>query len=193
MVEKLLVAVVVGLFGLFPVLFQWLSARGAARSRNSRIALLSDELKFLEQWVNLSRVGLDERQAQQGGTPSQAVQTDLAHILVEYRSLKEQELKGQARPENVSFVRQALLLFRPSTGRGWLIHTIFYFLTIFAIATIVSDYQSPTFDPETGENEFKFLLLGILVILGPILFLLRRAAIRLREQDLKQRPGMIIA
>jgi len=184
MVEKLLVAVVAGLFGLLPVLLQWLSARGAAKSRNTRITLLSEELQFLERWVNLSRVGLGEGQTQPGGTLSQAVQADLAQILAEYRSLREQELKSHARPESVSFGRRALLLFRPSTGRGWLIHTTFYFLTIFALAIIVSDYQSPTFDPETGENEFKYLLIGLFVIFGPILFLLRRAALRLREQEL---------
>src|SRR4051812_12408379 len=125
LIDKLLVAAVAGLFGFLPVLLQWLSARAAAKSRTSRITLLSEELKFLEQWVNLSNVRSPEEQTPERPRVPEAIQVELANILSEYRSLREQELKGQARPENVSFLRRALLLFRPSTRIGWLIHSTF--------------------------------------------------------------------
>ena len=184
LIDKLLVAAVAGLFGFLPVLLQWMSARAAAKSRASRITLLSEELKFLEQWVNLSNVGSHEEQSRERPPVPEAIQIDLANILSEYRSLREQELKGQARPQNVSFVRRALLLFRPSTRLGWLIHSTFYFLTLFGIAVIVSNYNSPTVDPEPGHSGFKSMLLGMLIIFGPVLFLLQRAALRLRKQEL---------
>ena len=187
MLEKLIVGVFVGLVALIPALLQFISDRGKTRSRNHQVSRLSTELEFLERCANLSR--LDKEQAQQAGMPPLAVEQDLARILAEYRSLKEDELQDQRGPAQVSFGRRALLLFRPSTGRGWLIHTTFYFLMIFMITALAIDLQSPTFDPETGENEFKYLLIGFLIMFGPPLFFLRRAAVRLRERELEERPG----
>lgn len=189
MFEKLFVPVVVGLFGLLPAVLQWISDRGRTRSRNHQVSRLSTELEFLERWANLSRVGLDDEKTQKTATAPLTVQQDLERILAEYRSIKESELEDQVGSAQVSFGRRALLLFRPSTGKGWLTHTAFYFLIIFAIAMIVSDLQSPTFDPETGENEFKYLLIGVVVIFGPLLFLLQHAGVRRRKRELEQRPG----
>lgn len=186
MLERLLVAVVAGLFGMVPVLVKWLVDRGAARGRHNRIQRLSTELDFLERWIKLSGEGQNQGDLQVA-PPSQAVQADLTSILEEYRFLKEQELTEHVSPAKVSFARQAMLMFRPFTGRAWLIHTVFYFLIIFAVAMIVADLQAPTYDPDTGENEFKYLLIGILVILGPPLVLLQRAAVRLRMRELHER------
>ena len=188
MLEKLLVAGVAGLLGLLPVLFQWLSARSAARSRNKRIELLSEELKFLEQWVALSGAGLAEGQTQQGAPPARVIQTDLAVVLTEYRSLRETELEHHARPEDVSLIRKVFLLFRPTTGMGWLIHTSFYFLTITMIVMLASDLASPTHDA-AGQNEFSSLLIGLLVIFGPIEILLVRAGVKLRERLLAKKQS----
>jgi hypothetical protein len=41
---------------------------------------------------------------------------------------------------------------------------------------IVADLLNPTYNPQTGQNEFIDLLIGMMVILGPVLFLLQRLA-----------------
>jgi len=186
MVENLLVSIVAGLFGLIPLILQWLSDRSKTKSKHDRILKFSNELEFLEKWVNLYSESLTNEKTQQVQMAPQSVQSDLERILAEYRYLREEsELGEQERPSKVSFIRRMLLLFRPSTEKARLIHSIFYFLLIFAIAMLVSDLQSPTFDPQTGENEFGDLLLGIIIFLGPPLLLLQRAAIRLRAQGIK--------
>jgi hypothetical protein len=192
MLEKLIVPIVAGLFGFIPVLIQWLSARGQARSRSTHISRLSSELAFLEQWIKLSRTGsAQERKAEDGPVP-EAVQAELASILAEYKSLREKALEIHKRPTEVGFVRRALLLFRPLDGTGWFIHTTFYVLIAFAIAMILSDLQSPTFDPKTGENQFMYLLIGLLTIFVPLLVILQRAAIRRRSRGLARQQAIVV-
>jgi hypothetical protein len=185
MYENLLLAVVAGLFGLLPVFFQWLSDQAKDKSRNSHLSHLSAELDFLERWVKLSRGRSSDEQTAQHGAGSQSLESELTHILLEYRSLRERERIGHVPPYEVSPVRRALLLFRPRPGKAW-IHTTFYFLIIFIVVMIVSDLRSPTFDPKTGENEFKYLLIGILAIFGPLLLWLQRAAVRIKKGERKQ-------
>jgi hypothetical protein len=180
--EKILLAMIAGLFGLLPALMQFLSQRASARSHNNHIARLMSELEFLERVSSLSK-GAE--------SPRLDVNQDAARILGEYRALREGEAKAKAAqgPVKVSFVRRLLLLFTPPTATGWVLHTVFYVLLIFIGAMLISDYQNPTYDPTTGENEFIYLVIGIVVIFGPILFFLRRAAVRQLDRHARPSPA----
>jgi hypothetical protein len=178
--EKVLLALIPAIFAFFPALLNWLSNRASARGRAGSLALLSNELKFLEQWANLARADPPEGQTR-GSAPS-SLQPDLDRILAEYRAPhKEQETREQ--PEHVPMLRKGLLLFRPLSGKGWILHSSFYFLMIFAFSMIASEIAYP--DP--AEGTLMDLVLGIMIIFLPILFFIVRAALRLRDQELKER------
>jgi hypothetical protein len=171
---------IAGLFGLLPAIMQFLAQRATARSHNNHIARLMSELEFLERVSSLSKSG---ERAQLDVNP------DAARILSEYRALREGEAKAAQKPVKVSFVRRLLLLFTPPTATGWVLHTAFYVLLIFIGAMLVSDYQNPTYDPDTGENEFIYLVVGVVIIFGPILFFLRRAAVRQLDRHARPSPA----
>ncbi len=70
------------------------------------------------------------------------------------------------------------LLFRPTSAKGWALHSSFYFLEIFWVAMLVSEWWAPT-----PGGTFGDLALGSLLLLGIPWFFLRRAAVRLRDQQ----------
>ena len=180
MIEKLLLALIPAVFAFIPALLSWLSNRASARGRAGRLALLSNELKFLEQWANLART--DSREGQPPGAATSSLQPDLDRILAEYRAHRKQDMLGEERPEHVPALRKGLLLFRPLSGKGWMLHSAFYFLVVFAFSMIASEIITP--DPEEGS--LVDLVIGIIVIFVPILFFIARAALRLRDRQLKE-------
>ena len=181
LLEKLLMAVVAGLFGLVPVIVQLVSARSQSKSRSNHITRLSTELEFLNKLSELSRTHAGVLPAERAAQPLD-VQPDLSNLLLDYRKVRQGPVPVRAPDTAPSFAARALLLFVPPTAAGWAIHSAFYFLVISATFAVVSDLQAPTYDPETGANEFPNLVVGLLVLLGPPLFMLRRAALRLRER-----------
>ena len=72
-----------------------------------------------------------------------------------------------------------------------MLHTIFYFLVIFVAVGLITDLQSPTFDPQTGENEFKYLVFGLAILVGPPLYLLRRAALKHRQRMVEAQAATV--
>lgn len=174
--EKVLLALIPAIFAFVPAILNWLSNRALARGRAGRVALLSNELKFLEQWAALSRT---QPTAAEASAPTPSLGPDLERILSEYRAIREREAAAADRPEQVSAWRRALLLFRPLSFKGWLLHTAFYFLTIFALSMIASEAIAPPV--EGAESTLIHLLIGVAVLFVAPLWLLRRSALRLRD------------
>jgi hypothetical protein len=177
--EKVIVAVVAGLFGLMPVILQWIAKRGESRSRHNQITKLTEELNFIEKWVKLSQ----ETSTEQVSSPPHSVQNDLFSILNEYREIRtRKEVNAASQPlSEVGLFRRWFLLFSANSTKGWIVHTIYYFLVIFMFAVVIGDLESPTYDPETGESQFVYLLIGLAVIFSGPLIVLQRMAIRFRR------------
>src|SRR5262245_42314933 len=176
LLEKLLLGVIAGLFGLVPVIVQLVAARSQAKSRNNEVARLGAELEFLTKLDTLSRAAVKDVPVP---PPVVGLHDDLARLLSDYRAIRPFAIQHPG-PGTLSFVSRLFLLFRPHSAPGWLLHTVFYFLVIFVAVGLITDLQSPTFDPQTGENQFKYLVLGLVILVGPPLFLLRRAALKHR-------------
>ncbi len=179
--EKVLLALIPAIFAFVPAILNWLSNRALARGRAGRVALLSNELKFLEQWATLSRA-----QPTAPGTVAAppSLEPDLERILNEYRDIKEREAAAADRPEQVSAWRRALLLFRPLSFKGWLLHTAFHFLAIFALSMIASEALAPVPTDEGAQSDLVSLVIGVAILFLPPLWLLRRSALRLRDAQM---------
>jgi len=183
-------ALVAGLFGLLPILIQRISERSKAKSKQHKISKLANELEFLKQWVNLYLEGIGKPE-EQTEKSSQVLQPDLDRILTEYRSLKEEEDKEAQKvleaSAEVSLARRVLLLYRPISGMAWVVHTIFYILVLFVTALLVTGGIDVTQDV-LKPSGFMMLVLGAVIIFGPLLVVLQRVAVRLREKKLSPAP-----
>jgi hypothetical protein len=189
LLEKLLLAVIAGSFSLVPGIVQLVSARSQAKGRSDEVARLGAELEFLTRLDALSRAASASAGEARSAESPVNVQSDLARLLSDYRAMRPKVPEEHHRYGALSFAARLLLLFRPHTHQGWAIHTVFYFLVIFVVVGLLTNLQSPTFDPKTGENEFRYLVIGLAVLVGPPLFLLRRAALRHRERALEARAA----
>ncbi|MEH6444498.1 MAG: hypothetical protein V7784_11425 [Oceanospirillaceae bacterium] len=178
MLEKVVIAAVAGLFGLMPLALQWLSARRKTKSYEHKLSALSCELDFLVKLMNLSSQELENDSSQASSEMTLSIRLEAQRIFADYRSLQQTETKAKSVHTVVPLFRRCFLLFQPTSTKVWLIHSSFYVLMIFAISMVISEYQSPTFDPETGENNFTNLLIGTIVIFGPIIIYLQRVAMR---------------
>jgi hypothetical protein len=180
---KIGLATIPAVFAFIPAILNWLSSRAMAKGRIGRINQLSCELKFLEQWAAMAR-DPDVGQGEKVASLSHRVQPELDQILTEYLALRELEIKHRdKRNQYIPPIRKALLLFHPSTHKGWMLQVTFYFLTIFALV-LVAQEQWGTPDK---ERDVPSLVLGLVVIFGPILFFVARAAVRLQNQQEKER------
>jgi len=182
MIEKIFIAMIAGLFGLIPVILQWLSGRRKTRSYEHKLSTLSKELELLEKLISVCNLGTENDDYQGSNDAVKRYKEEAERIFVEYKSLQENDLEQKPAPFEISFIRRAFLLFLPVTTMGWLLHTLFYFLMTFMLVMILPEWESPTIDPETGENQFTSLLIGLAVIFGPIFIILQRSAIRLRKK-----------
>ena len=171
--QQIIVAVVVALCGILPALLQSLANRANRKTTSHRLQQLSTDLDFIERWSKLSR----EQQSATEPAPAPQLQGDLDRVLGQYRALKARDAHEDIRefPE-ISFLRRMLLLFTPASPIAWVYHTVFYVLVLFSTVMLVEDWLNPTFDPKTGQNEFIYLLIGLLVLFGlPAIFLVRKA------------------
>ena len=170
--QQIIVAVAVALCGVLPAVLQSLANRASRKTTSHRLQQLSTDLDFIERWSKLSR------EQQSGAEPAQApqLQGDLDRVLRQYRALKVRDAHEEIRefPE-ISFLRRMFLLFTPASPVAWIYHTVFYVLVLFSTVLLVEDWQNPTFD-DAGQNEFIYMLIGVLVLFGlPALLLVRKA------------------
>lgn len=184
MAENLLVAIIAGLFGLLPVAFQWLSERSRARSRQTRIQRLVAELEFLTAW---HKTAMTITPSEASPEVAERMCAYLDRLASDYEQLPRGQRVGQHRP--VGLFRRAFLLFEPASNWAWLAHSLFYFLLLAGIAVVLTEEPTLTYDPKTGSNEFVDVLLGALVIFGPVLLGLQRWAIHLRQHAIEARTG----
>ncbi|MGJ8652291.1 MAG: hypothetical protein ACSHX8_03365 [Opitutaceae bacterium] len=197
MLEKIIAALIAGLFGLLPALFEWLSNRSKKKLREARLTSLQDELNFLERWSKLAnQSGIKNQEVDASGS-STNIKPELYRLLNEYRSFYRLNLRKSQVIKEISVFRKIFLLFKPHNFTAWLVHTLYYFLFCFVSIALIIDYMNPTFDPDTGENEFIYLVIGFAVLLGPPIVILQRLAIRLwsRQSGLdpqESEPGEIV-
>ena len=176
MLEKILIAMVAGLFGVLPAIFQWYSGRNKAKTYEHTILKLSNELEFLDKVKKFD-----------SNDPLLVsdVEDEVKSIYQQYKSLQENKAVEKIKDTKIFILRRAFLLFKPFSFKGWFIHTTFYVIMIFALSMLLSEYQDPVIKPETGESRFESVLFGSVFIFGPILLLLQRIAIKIRNYDIK--------
>jgi|GEM_PF-3130604 len=177
MIEKMLVSMVAGLLGLVPAILQWFTERGKAKNRHNQLVKLSNELEFIEKWIKIKNdcTGDDTKE---NAALLINVQNDMVRILDDYRLIKQKESQARIEGAKIPAFRRMFLLFTPLSPKGWLIHSAFYVLIIFAVSIIISDFQHPTYDPETGANEFTDLLIGLVILFCPIFIFLQWVGVR---------------
>ena len=137
--DALAVAVVAGLFGLIPLMWQISTTRAQWRDRMTRLSHLRAELELLERLHTLQgevRAGDEAAKRELDLT----INNSLSYVMGQYNALSEiapskiapSTVGGgeQPSPRHLSFLRSALLLYDPNTALGWILHTVFY---IFAI------------------------------------------------------------
>jgi hypothetical protein len=172
-IQQIIVAVVVALCGILPALLQGLASRASRKTTAHRLEQLSTDLDFIERWSKLSR----EQQSGAEPAPALQLQGDLDRVLRQYRALKARDAHENIREfTEISFLRRMFLLFTPASPKAWIYHTVFYVVVLFSTVMLVEDWRNPTFDPETGQNEFVYLLTGFLLLFGlPAILLVRKA------------------
>ncbi len=180
--QQIIVAVAVALCGILPALLQSLANRASRKTTSHRLQQLSTDLDFIERWSKLSR----EQQSGAEPAPTPQLQGDLDRVLRQYRALKARDAHEDIRefPE-ISFLRRMFLLFTPASPVAWIYHTLFYVLVLFSTVLLVEDWRNPTFDPETGQNEFIYMLILVLVLFGLPAMLLARKANQERKRHIE--------
>lgn len=188
MLEKVIISLVVGLIGLIPIVLQRLSNKRRDRSYSNQLTKLQVELDFLEKWKNFSSTVNNEQNIDSG----QIIGSSLNSILEKYKTLNENEVRSDQQDDvtdlkQISIFRRLFLLFKPKSFSGGILHTIFYFILLFSTVMIVSELQAPTIDPATGESEFGYLVLGVIIMFGIPALILQRYAIKKAKSDFKEK------
>jgi len=179
-IEKILVALVVGLMGLVPVLLQSISNKRREKSRSSQLNKLQNELNFLEKWKNLS----SSVQENENQITNNIIETSLKSILEQYQKLNEVKMKFEQDKAvkdiaQLSLFRRIFLMFLPQSFAGWILHSFFYFLVIFSIVMIISEIVDPL-------DSLGYLLLGTIIIFGIPALIIQRWAIKRMKKDTKK-------
>jgi hypothetical protein len=209
--ENVGVALVAGTFGLIPIILQWIATYSQRRDRIHRLDNLRAELEFLE------RLSAFQGKIGDGENPIQSetklrVENAVSDLLDQYSALPKDipsapavpsrpsteqpstERPSAERPppppvEQHSLFRRVFLLYQPETPLGWVWHTLFYILMSIFLTLLISDFFNPTYDPETGANEFWYLLFGLAFLEGiPLLVLQRLARYEARKSQLPDSP-----
>lgn len=88
MLEKLLLSLVAGFFGLIPVLLNWLTERNKSKGLDRQLEKLSAELAFLERWSKLAEESKTDQDS--AGVASRAeMQRHLNGLLAQFGTMKE--------------------------------------------------------------------------------------------------------
>jgi hypothetical protein len=189
--KEVVVALLAGLFGLVPVMVQVITARAQRRDANTRLNNLRTELEFLER---LSALQEKLGAAGDDDTPQPLMQSRIraavSSLLERYDALPESvpSLAGakpfpRRFPKRLPLLRRAFLLYKPETPLGWLLHTLFYTLTIVLITLLIGIFSTPPPepDPENFRASVSVFLIGFLGI--PILVIRRAARYTERRQE----------
>jgi hypothetical protein len=181
---ELAVAFVAGLFGLIPLMVQIASIRAQRRDRMTRLNHLRAELELLERLHTLQGKVNAGDDASKPRT-NLIISDSLSKLLDEYHKLSEiapSAVGGGKRPSarQLSFLRRAFLLYNPRTTSGWILHTLFYFLSLTAvglyIASLIVSLIFYSDDPRIGQYIVAGLIIGIALLV--IQRLARRNATR---------------
>jgi hypothetical protein len=169
------VALLAGLFGLIPLMWQIASTRAQRRDRMTRLTHLRAELELLE------RLNTLEGQVSAGDEAAKreldlTINNALSYVMGQYNALSEiapskiapstksapSTVVGgkQPSPRQLSFLRRALLLYDPNTALGWVLHTVFYVLSFFVVGFFLFGVAVPPYHVD--------YFLGWLVISTPI-------------------------
>jgi hypothetical protein len=188
MVEKIIVAVIVGLIGLIPVLLQSLSNKRREKGFSSQLKKLQDELSFLEKWKTFSSTVLETKD-QNNETANKIIGASLHSILEQYKSLNEEESKFKQEKDvtdvkQLSLFRRLFLLFLPQSFTGWILHSFFYFLVIFSTVMIISEIVTPYIDETSNESDTVFFVIAAILMFGIPAIILQRLAIKKMKKDL---------
>ena len=179
--ENVVVALMAGLFGLLPVLMQWMSDRSKSKGRDRQIARLHSELEFLEQWATLS--GSADSSGESNASPG--IQLQLDRLLAQYDDLKHKELHPEEKSTEVSLARRIVLAYSPSGGLAWVVHTLFYVLFFFSLAMLVSEIPWPLNKENIQKSEFGVALGAVMMFFALPLLILQRIAERLRRRAIE--------
>jgi hypothetical protein len=185
----LLVAPLVGgIFSLVPLIVQIVSTRAQRRDRMARLNHLRAELELLERLHTLQ----GKVNATDDATRPQTnlyISDALSKLVKQYNALSEiapSDVGGGKRPSprQLSFLRRALLLYYPYTTSGWILHTLFYFLSLTAgglyIASLIVSLAFYSDDPRIGRYIVAGLIIGFSLLV--IQRLARRNATRSAAQ-----------
>lgn len=176
MIEQLLIATIAGLFGLVPALIQWLVRRSQARSRDARVQRLKAELELLEKCLLLSRETSD---AGLKVLSEQSLQEGIERVVAEYREWGHPRAPAEPeKPGRILWLRRWFLLYRPRSLAGWIIHSLYYFLWLFVLTMVA-------FSVGAEDLHLPTLVLGLLMIFGPMILALQLLGLRRRKADLK--------
>ena len=179
MIEKILIAMVAGLFGILPAFLQWLSARNTAKSKEHNLHKLSNELEFLERLVKFAQEYGTETDDKEKNKLSKSIPDEVERIFYQYKLLQNLKSEVAEKPVEISLLRRSTLLYQPQSISGWSVHTIFYMLFIFSIAVILGNL-----DMLEEDGDFFDMILGMIVIFGPIFLILQRIATRIRKKEI---------
>lgn len=183
MLEKIVLALVAGSFSLIPVILQAVNNRSRRRSKAHHLEALSGELDFLAKLGKVSHEVADHLGQEVPVSLIAAIQDDISTVKYRYDHLLiEHEEERHGRYEDINWVRRLLLLYLPVGSKAWIVHTLFFFLVIFTGAMIVEEILNPVYDPETGKATLPDLLLGIVILFGPVFVILQRMASKYRKQ-----------
>ena len=172
-----------GLFSLVPLIVQIVSTRAQRRDRMTRLNHIHVELELLERLHTLQeKVSATDDTARPQTTLH--ISDALSKLLEQYNELSEiapSAVGGGKRssPRQPSFFRRALLLYYPYTTSGWILHTLFYFLSLTSglyIASLIVSLTLYSDDPRIGQYIVAGLFIGIALLV--IQRLARRNAAR---------------
>jgi len=183
--DALVITFVAGCFGLIPLMWQISVTRAQRRDRMTRLSHPRAELELLER-LNALQGAVSAGDEAAKRKLDLTISNAISYVMGQYNALAEiapskiassTEVAGKQRsPREISFLRRAFLLYDPDSALGWILHTVFYVVLFVFTSMLIYDLFNPTYDPETGTNEFWYLLIGLTVILGPPLLIVQRIA-----------------
>lgn len=179
MLEKVVVPILIGLFGLLPAAVQWLAERNRSRSRQTRIQRLTSEVEFLAGWHKAARIAAGETAAE----TDERARRHLDALATAYEALLDADRSPQAR--EVGRLRRSLLLYWPDTDKAKLVHAGFYVVACTAVGVVLTEQPNFQYDPDTGSNDFIDLIIGSLIVFAPLLIGLQHWATRLHRRAVR--------
>jgi hypothetical protein len=142
---------------------EWREQRNdLARQRRTRIEA-AEMVAFLDKWLALQQRVCSE---QEYAEVQRRARSDLEQLYAEL-SLQRTQLQPSRARDALSFVKRALLLYRPARPIGWLVRALFYFMAIvillFSFGSLVPADQGPI--------QWGTVLGGYILLLVPLLAL----------------------